>query len=105
LKLGIETHSLVKHKTIAVIVGSAALFEILEDSAIELKDLLEPLALHERAGFFTANSAGTEHDDRPLFHFIGKCPYGFRELPKLIDIQCERVVERSQFHFVIVPRV
>src|SRR5262249_15901869 len=40
----------VEHETLAIVVLSAALFEVLENAPIELKYMLEAFALHKRPG-------------------------------------------------------
>jgi len=36
--------------------------------AVELENIFEPLAFHERPGFFAADAAGAKHDDSCSFN-------------------------------------
>ncbi len=70
-KCGVNTDALVEDETIAIIVSSAALFEVFEDPAVKLVDFFKPFIFHERAGFFTADATGAEHDHGLIFEFLG----------------------------------
>src|SRR4051812_36140755 len=76
----IHAHAPVEHETLAVVVFSTALLEVLENAAIELEDILEAFALHERPGFLAPDAARAEHHDRLLFQFRRKPAHALREL-------------------------
>ena len=71
LQIRIDRDSFVEHKTIAVVMISTALFEILQDAAVQLVDLLKPLLFHQRTSFLAADTAGAKHHQRFLFHLVG----------------------------------
>src|SRR5690606_36295955 len=55
LQASIEPRAMVEDEAHAVVVSAAALLEILEDAAFELKDVLEAFALHVRTLLLAAN--------------------------------------------------
>ena len=74
-RIGLEqvapnSNSRVKHKTLAVVVVATAVLEVLQYTAIELDDVLEPGLLHHRARLLTANPTSTEHHDGFLLQFL-----------------------------------
>jgi hypothetical protein len=65
-QLRVDTHTPIEHETFAQVMLIAALFEILENSAIELVHVLKTLTLHVRRGLFATNAARAERYNRPL---------------------------------------
>ena len=101
----IDADALVEYEALAIVVRVTAVLEVFEDAAVELKNLLEPLALHERPGLLATDAAGTEHDDGLLLQFVGELLHRFGELAKLVDPQQQRILECPQLHFVIVAGI
>ena len=66
LKLAVEGDTFVEHKAFTIIMLMSAIFEILEDAAFQLVDVLEADSLHVRPRFLAAYSACAEHDYRCL---------------------------------------
>ena len=69
---------------------AAAVFEVLQNSALKLKNLLEALALHVRPGFFAADAAGAKHHDRLLLEFVGQLTNGRGEVAEMVDPERRR---------------
>lgn len=69
-RAGIERNATIEDEARTVVVLATAFFEVLQNTAIELVDLLSELLDH-RSGLFTANTASAKHDDRLLFGFGG----------------------------------
>jgi len=67
----IHPDALIKDETFAMVVGAAALFEIFQDAAVELVEVLKPFAFQERPRFLTSDSAGAKHDDGRCFNSAG----------------------------------
>lgn len=68
---GIDADALVEDETIAIIVSSAAFFEVFEDASVELINFFKAFIFHERTCFFTADTTGAKHDDWLIFEFLG----------------------------------
>src|SRR4051812_35808295 len=60
LQRRIQSHAVVEYKTFPLVVGASATSKVIQNPAIELEDVFEPAAFHERSRFFTPDSAGTE---------------------------------------------
>ena len=72
LQARIEADALVEHETFAVVMRAAAFLEIFQDAAVELENIFEAFALHERPGLFAADAAGAKHHDGLLLHRGGQ---------------------------------
>ena len=70
-ELRVHADAAVEDKAFPFVVRAAAVFEILQNAAVELVDVGEALALHQRAGFFAADAAGAKHDDGLVFQGRG----------------------------------
>jgi hypothetical protein len=67
--------------------------------------VLEAFLLHERAGFFTADAAGAEHDDGLVLQLCGELADGVGEVAELRERQGEGVLESAELDFVVVAGV
>src|SRR5687767_1592850 len=100
----IHADALVEHEAVALVMSAAALFEILQDPAFELKNILESLAFQKRRGLLASNAARAEHHDRLTLqrrqsrHRVGK-------VPKPADAGHDCSAERTALHLVIISRV
>src|SRR3954453_2807397 len=62
----IEPNSFVEYKTFPRVVRGTAVFEVFQNPAVQLKNLLETLTLHVRPRFFASDATRTKHHDRSL---------------------------------------
>ena len=62
-ELGVHADAAVEDKAFTLVVRAAAVFEIFQNTAVELVDVGETLALHQRTGFFAADAAGAKQDN------------------------------------------
>ena len=102
---GVQADSIIEHEALAIIVRRSAFFEVFEDAALQLIDLLEPLHLHKGAGLLAADAARAEHHNRLLLHRCGQLGHGSGELSERIDPGDDGVAERAEFDLVIVASV
>ena len=86
-------------------VFSGDLFEVLQDATLKVVHLFHPGLLEVRRGFFTADPAGAEHGDLGLLAGIdvGFTPSG--QLAEGANVRIHGVLERPDFHFVVVAGV
>src|SRR5579862_6417923 len=91
LQTRVHAHTPVEHETLAVVMLSTALREIIENAAVELKDILEAFALHERPGLLAPDAARAKHHNRLLFQFRRELADGLREIAELLDADRQRV--------------
>ena len=84
---------------------AAALFEILQDAAIELQDVGVALHGHERAGLLTTDAAGAEHHDRLSLELRRKFLHRGGEVSEIPDLRHDRPLERPHPDLVVVPGV
>ena len=73
--------------------GTAALFKIFEDAAVELVDVFEAGTLHEGSGLFAADATGAKHHEGPLFHFLWETGDRIGKLTKVVDVRRDRPVK------------
>ena len=91
----------------AVLLGHV--FEIIEDAALEMIDLVHPLGARESGRFLAADPAGAEHGDSGLtplalkFGALGAKPFG--KFAEAGGLRIDRAFEGTDLHFVIVARV
>src|SRR6476659_528420 len=102
-----ESHTFVEYKTLA---APAALllrhaFEIAQDSALEMIDLVKPLRQQIGAGLLAANAAGAEHCDLAVFCRVGFLRGEFPKLSKAPDAGIDRALERAHRHLESVAGV
>src|SRR5262249_29521795 len=100
-----ETNPLIEYETVALVVLATALLKVLQNAALELEDLLEARLLHVGPRLFAANAAGAKHHDRLLLEIGGQAIDGGRKIAKVIDAQRHGILERAEFHLVIVARI
>ena len=81
------------------------LFEILQDTAVELQHIGIPLHGHERASLLAADTAGTEHHDGLRLEFGGKLLHRRGEIPEIPDLRYDRPFERAHADLVLITRV
>lgn len=105
VQAGVDAGALVEHEALAVVVGVLAIFEVFQDAAFELVDVLEALLLHEGSGFLTADAAGAEHDDGLVFELRGELADGVGEVAEFGEREGEGVFEGAEFDFVVVASV
>src|SRR3954469_5837322 len=84
---------------------AAAVFEVFQDSAVELKNLIEAFALHVGAGFFAADAARAKHYDWLVLELVWQLPDRTWEAPKMIHPERHGVPKRAELHFVVVSRI
>ena len=69
-------------------------------------DLIDPLGLEQRGGFFAPDAAGAEHRDAWRGGYFGAVlaePGG--EVAEAFGVRIDRAGEAADAHFVVVPRV
>ena len=81
------------------------LFEILQDTAVELQHIGITLHGHERASLLAADTAGTEHHDGLRLEFGGKILNRRGEIPEIPDLRHDRPFERAHADLVFITRV
>ena len=81
------------------------LFQVLEDAALEVEDLLEALAEHVAGGLFATDAAGAEHGDLlvPGRVVMGLDVLG--ELAERLGLGIDGALEGADGHFVVVARI
>src|SRR3569623_419947 len=99
-----ERDALVEHETIAF---PAALllrngFEIFQDAALEVEDVLESARQHIGARLFAADAAGAEHRDLGVARGIERAIGELLELAEALDAGIDRALEGAYFYFEIV---
>ena len=77
---------MIEDEAVALVMVAAYLFKIFEDSAINLKDLLEADFFKKRASFFTADSTCTERHNRLVLPILRQRFRPVRELPEMLDV-------------------
>src|SRR6478609_11202136 len=95
-----ESHTFVEYKTLA---APAALllrhaFEIAQDSALEMINLVKPLRQQIGAGLLAANAAGAEHCDLAVFCRVEFLRGEFLELSKALDAGVDRAFKGAHRH-------
>ena len=85
--------------------GPATFLKILEDATIELEDMLKPLELEKRRSLFTADTTGTEADDRPLLQLLRKLTDRLGKFPEMADRERRGSREGAKLHLVGIARV
>ena len=101
----VDANALIEHEEFAIKVRAAALFEVLENAALELPDVFEALALHVWRGLLASNTARTERNNRRVFHLGREIRHRLRKLAERTDARDLRAFERAEPDFVIVARV
>ena len=89
-KLGVDANALVEHEALARVMLAAAIFEVFQNPAVQLENLLEALALHVRPGLFAANAARAKHHDRLLLEFGRQLADGRGKIAEVIDARASR---------------
>src|SRR4051812_13395950 len=84
---------------------AAALFKILQNPSVQLKNLPKPFPLQQRARLLATNAAGAKHDDRLLLERRGQPPSGAGKIAKMSDSDGQRVLERPKLALVVFPCV
>ncbi|CCJ97710.1 hypothetical protein BN130_173 [Cronobacter malonaticus 507] len=102
-------HTFVKHEVFTDETHRQPLFArfagVFDDAAFNMPDFLETVVTHERARFFTADAAGTVHDNFLVFVVLHHLD-GFRQLfTKRIRRDLQRVFEMAHFIFVVVTHI
>ena len=105
LQTGIQADALVEDETFAVVMRAATFLEIFQDAAVELENIFETFALHERSGLLAPDAARAEHHDGLLFHGGWQLADGVGKIPEMIHANRQRVLERAELHLVIIARV
>ena len=85
--------------------GTAALFKIFEDAAVELVDVFEAGPLHKRSGLFTADATGAKHHEGALFHFLRETGDRVGKLTEVVNVGRDRATKGAHADFVVVARV
>src|SRR6056297_2648889 len=85
IQVRVESDTFVEDKTFTVVVISAALLEVLEDSTIQLINITKARLLHKWSRFFAAYSSGAKHDNRTLFGLFWELLDRFGEIAKVVD--------------------
>ena len=70
VQLCVDGIALIENEALTVIVCAATLFEILQNAAVQLEDVLESFAHQEWARFFATDSAGAKHHERLIFGHV-----------------------------------
>jgi len=70
-----------------------------------LTDVLKALHFHERACFFAANSAGTEHDNGLGFERGVELLNRLREIAEVVDVGIQRAMKGAQADLILVSDV
>src|SRR5690606_15777232 len=68
------------------------LFEIFQDAALEMVDLVEALLLHEGGRLLAADAAGAVHGDLRLVVQAGIAPHPVRELAECLRVRIDRAL-------------
>jgi hypothetical protein len=63
-QIGVHADTLIEDKALSLVMGSADLFEIFENAAVELIDVLEAVLQHQGGRLLAADSARAERDNR-----------------------------------------
>ena len=105
LQTRVKPDALIEHKAFAVVVRAAAFLKIFQDAPVELENLFETFALHERPGLFAADAARAKHDDRLLLHRGRQFANGLGEITEMIHANRQRIFERAELHLIIIARV
>src|SRR4051795_1278389 len=100
-----ERDALVEHEAFAApaALGLRHLFQIFENSALEVIDLGKAAREQVRARLLAADAAGAEHRDFAVLGGIEPLGRKFLELAKTPDAGVERAVERPHRHLEGVP--
>ncbi len=99
---GIHAHALIEDESTPHRSVPAAFLEVFQDSAIELEDAAESLALHVGAGFFAADPAGAKHDDGLVLHLLEEGCGPRRETAGNVRYPACSAAEGSELHLVVV---
>src|SRR6476620_9647595 len=102
-----QCHTFVEYKTLA---APAALvrrhtFEIAQDTALEVIDLVKSPRQQVCAGLLAADAAGAEHRDPAVFRRVEFFRGEFLELSKAPDAGVDRALERAHRHLESVAGV
>ena len=84
---------------------AAAFFEIFQDAAIELVDILDAGLLHEDGGLFTANAAGAKAHDGFASQFLAVVHHGLWKLGELVNAPTDRALECAHVGFEHIARI
>ena len=95
----------IEDEALAVVMCATHLFEILQDTAVELQHIGITLHGHERACLLAADTAGTEHHDGLRLEFGGKLLHRRGEIPEIPDLRHDRPFERAHADLVFITRV
>jgi large-conductance mechanosensitive channel len=99
LQLRIERGAVVKYKAVAMVMGTANFFKILEDAAFELIDALITDILHMDRRFFAADAAGTERDHGFVIELVFMVGNDLGKFGEFIDAIVNGVVEGADVDF------
>ena len=97
----------IKDKTLSLpqTVFLGHLFQVFQDSALQMKDLCNPLTQKKVRRFFTADASCAEHGDpfvvKPLL--VGLPPAG--KLSEAFGLGVNRTLKGADRHLIVVPRV
>src|SRR5258708_6283350 len=105
LKARIHTHALIENETLSVVVCAPALLEVLQNSAVQLEDVLKAFTFHERSRFLAANSTRAKHDDGLVFHFRRKLANRLWEFAEIVATDGHVALKGSLLHFIVAPRI
>ena len=94
LQRRIQSHPVIKHKALPVIVIPPAFLEILQNPPIQLVNLPEPLPLHIRPRLLAPDPPSAEHHHRLLLHLLRQCRHRLRKIPEMPDPRRHRTPER-----------
>ena len=84
---------------------AATFLEVLEDAAVQLQHIAKTLRLHVRASLLAAYAAGAEHDDGLVLELRRQLGHGGGKVSKVVHARWQRILERAEFHLVVVARV
>src|SRR6185312_2928272 len=95
-----QRHAFVEHETFA---APAAFvfrhaFEIAQDAALEVVDLVESLRQQICAGLLAPDAAGAEHRDLPVLRRVELRRSEFLELPKTLETGIDRAFKSAHRH-------
>ena len=101
----VHAHTLIEDEALAIIMVATHLFEVLQNAAFKLPDLLKAFALHEGGRLLTADAARAEGHNRLLLQFRRQGPHGGGKITKRVHPDHMGVFKCAQLHFVIIARV
>jgi hypothetical protein len=105
LELAVDTDALVEDEAFTRKMFTAHLFEVFEDTAVQLENLLEALLLHERAGFLAADASGAKHHHGLGFkHGIQFSNRGWK-VAEVIDLGIQGLLKRAEADLVVVADI